>query len=401
MPMSEEWFFRGCVVGLLGGVGLCLFATAMVAALLEARAIDRSPQSSRGLEFFAMLQLVGISTMAVAAHTLAGVHEWETWICWTVVFLLVSMIVSLAGIWGASASEKWLAILKKLPVLEGPCCRVGRSLTSKLADYLTPFGVNSREGMDEEEIFTWVEMEVEAGTLAPEEGEILLESFKLNGKTAKDCMTPRVDVASIANTLGREQVIEVANALQHRRMPVYHDTPDEIVGILDVQDWVTRGEGRSLVQSMTPPWLVPETKSAVDLLEAFLLDENGMAVVVDEFGGFEGVVTYSDIVEELVSDALPSGEYDVYLQPVGQGRVLASGRARLDDLGELLGHEIVVEGIDTIGGLVFTHFGQMPKANQRIAISNLDVVVRRIAGRRIEEVLVTWTGPDEEEEMLP
>lgn len=399
--MTEEWLFRASVSGLLAGVGFCFFATAMQAALLDPQAPGQPSGTVRAFEFLSGLQLLSAAGMGLAAHALAGLHDWNVWITWAVVFGVVATVVALAGICGASVSGRALALLQELPLLEGPGCRAGRGLTTVLADTLTPAGVSAREGMDEEEIFTWVEMEVAAGTLAPEEGEILLETFKLNDKVAKDCMTPRVDVASIANTLSRAEVIKVATALRHRRMPVYNETPDEVVGVLDVQDWLLSGEGRSLVQFMTPPWLVPETKSAVDLLEAFLLDENGMAVVVDEFGGFEGVVTYSDIVEELVSDALPSGEYAVYLQPLGQGRVLASGRARLDDLSEMLGHEIDIDGIDTIGGLVFTHFGQMPKANQRIEIAHLDVVVRRISGRRIEEVLVTWIGPDGDEETLP
>ena len=88
---------------------------------------------------------------------------------------------------------------------------------------------------------------------------------------------------------------------------------------------------------------------ALDLLKSFIKHPQGMAVIVDEFGGTEGVVTLNDIVEEIISDAVPSGEQELYIEPLGEGRVIAAGRTRLDDLAEL-GFKLEEDGVDTIGG---------------------------------------------------
>src|SRR5438445_12965532 len=103
--------------------------------------------------------------------------------------------------------------------------------------------------------------------------------------------------------------------------------------------------------------------AALELLKLFLTHPQGMAVVVDEFGGAEGIITMDDIVEEILSDALPRGDVALYIEPLGNGRLLVSGNARLHDLREHLGFRIDAEGIDTIVGFGFTHLGSSPSSH--------------------------------------
>jgi CBS domain containing-hemolysin-like protein len=138
---------------------------------------------------------------------------------------------------------------------------------------------------------------------------------------------------------------------------------------------------------------------ALDLLRQFLTHAQGLAIVVDEFGGTEGIITLSDIVEEILSDALPRGDVDLYIEPLEEGKFLVSGNARLDDLREHLGFEIEVDGIDTIGGLVFNQLGHLPVAGTRLELPRLDITVRRTGRKRIEELLLektTSSSVDEE-----
>jgi CBS domain containing-hemolysin-like protein len=103
------------------------------------------------------------------------------------------------------------------------------------------------------------------------------------------------------------------------------------------------------------------------------------------------VVTLDDLVEEIISDAVPQAERSLYIEALGEGEVLASGRARLDDLGELLGVEWAVEGIDTIGGLIFNRLGALPKTGARVELEGAIAVVRRTSHKRVEEVLLQIT----------
>ncbi len=119
-------------------------------------------------------------------------------------------------------------------------------------------------------------------------------------------------------------------------------------------------------------------------------------MIVDEYGGTEGVVTLNDIIEEIISDAVPSGEQELYIEPLGEGRVIAAGRTRLDDLAEF-GFTLEAEGVDTIGGLIFNHVGSIPKVGAAIEIDNVSIRVRRSSRRGVEEVmLVRQSGGGEE-----
>jgi putative hemolysin len=131
---------------------------------------------------------------------------------------------------------------------------------------------------------------------------------------------------------------------------------------------------------------------AMDLLRNFLSHSQGLAVVVDEFGGTEGIITLSDIIEEIMSDAAPLGDADLYIEPLEDGIFLVSGNARLDDLSEHLGFELEADGIDTIGGYIFNRLGYLPPSGTQIEIPQLAVTLRRVGRKRIEEILLEKTG---------
>ena len=141
---------------------------------------------------------------------------------------------------------------------------------------------------------------------------------------------------------------------------------------------------------------------ALELLKSFLTHPQGMAIVVDEYGGTEGIITTADITEDILSDALPRSDADLYIEPLENGKFLVSGNARLDDLSEHLGFRIDAEGIDTIGGFVFTRLGYLPSAGTKLEIPGLAITVRRTGRKRIREVLLEKTvgrdvqeGPDQ------
>jgi CBS domain containing-hemolysin-like protein len=110
--------------------------------------------------------------------------------------------------------------------------------------------------------------------------------------------------------------------------------------------------------------------------------------VVDEFGGTEGVITFNDIVEEILADVAPRGDEELYLEEAGDSVWLASGSARLEDLGEALNLNLANEGIDTINGLIFNRLGYVPRAGATVQIPPLEFQIRQSTRRRVLEVLV-------------
>ena len=278
--------------------------------------------------------------------------------------------------------------------------RVGRALetlSTAVVNLLTPARLRTRRRLSDEELETLVEIGAEEGTLQQAEGEVIQEIIKMGDKTAKDCMTPRVETFALADDLTNEQAIVHLKERRYHRVPVYADTPDNIVGIVDVKLFLL-DSSEHYTETLLAPSFVPETMRALDLLKLFLTHPQGLAIVVDEFGGTEGIITMTDIVDEILSEAAPpGGDVDLYIEPLDNGKFLVSGHARLDDLREHLGFELVADGIDTIGGLVFNRLGYLPSEGTQIELPRLAVTVRRTSRKRIEELLLEKTTCVEDE----
>src|SRR3989475_2866344 len=286
---------------------------------------------------------------------LAGrIPQWLAGIAiFAVVVLLCDLIPKLLAL---SAPYRLSAIgaftLKiSMPLLD----RMGRGLetvSAYVVDLLTPRHLRTRARLSNEELETLIEMGEEEGALYEGEAEMIQEIMKLGDKTAKDCMTPRVDSFMLSDDLTNEDAVTQLKEKRHRRVPVYADTPDQILGIIDVKMFLMDPSDH-YTEELIAPSFVPETMRALELLKLFLTHTQGLAIVLDEFGGTEGVITMGDIVEEILSEAVPRGDVESYIEPLEDGKFLVSGNARLDDLSEHLGFQIEAEGIDTIGGVSF------------------------------------------------
>jgi putative hemolysin len=305
---------------------------------------------------------------------------------------LIPKVLALSAPYRLSAIGAF-TLQASIPLLD----RVGRVLESAstfVAGFVTPVHLRTRARLSDAELETLVEIGEEEGALGESEGEMIQEIIKLGDNTAKDCMTPRVDTFALPEDLTNEEAIARLKERRHRRVPVYAETPDNVVGMIDVKIFLS-DPSEHYTETLLAPSFVPETMRALDLLKLFLTHAQGLAIVVDEFGGTEGIITMSDIVEEILSDAAPRGDVDLYIEPLEDGKFLVSGNARLDDLREYLGFELEADGIDTIGGLVFNRLGYLPTSGTKLELPRLTVTVRRAGRKRIEELLLEKTTAGE------
>ena len=273
-----------------------------------------------------------------------------------------------------------------MPIL-GPFTRSSQRLADKVADLFAKENPVPQDRLSDDELVTLVELGVEEGQLSPDEREMIGAIIKLGDKTVKDCMTPRVDAFTMPDTLSNETVIQQVSLKRHGRVPVYGDSPDEILGILDVKKFLLNHE-EHYTEHLEAPSFVPETIRALDLLRAFLTHPQRLAIVVDEFGGTEGIVTFNDIAEEIIEDAVPRGGESLTIEEIGDGRWIASGNARLDDLSEITGVALEREGLDTIGGLIFTQLGYVPRPGATLEMDPLRLEIRQSSRKRVTEVLI-------------
>jgi putative hemolysin len=298
---------------------------------------------------------------------------------------LLPKVLALANPFGFSKSA--IQILGVLMPIAEPLSRALQEFAERTADLVAKEQPVPQDHLDEEELVTLVELSVEEGQLSPDEREMIQEIIKLGDKTVKDCMTPRVDAFTVPDTLSNEEVLVLVRIKRHGRVPVYGDSPDEILGVLDVKRFLLDHD-HHYTEDLVAPSFVPETMRALDLLRAFLTHRQRLAIVVDEFGGTEGVVTLNDIVEEVIGDVVPRGDEVLYIEEISNGKWLVSGSARLDDLAELTGVDLKREGLDTIGGLIFNQLGYLPKPGTTVDIPPLHLEIRQSSRKRVLEVAV-------------
>jgi len=266
-----------------------------------------------------------------------------------------------------------------------------------IAHLLIPPGLRAGRNLNEAELQALVTLSREAGSLMSVEGEIILEIMKLSDKSAKDVMTPRTDVFAMPDEWDNDRAIIELKQRRYRRVPVYGETPDEMLGFLNVKRFLANPETHFTLQ-LDPPSYIPESMPALALLQSFLRHPQGIAAVVDEFGGIAGVVTLADMTEEIFSDAVPRGDRQLYIEETGDGGLLASGSARLEDLIELGLPDWSRDGVDTIGGWLFHHLGQLPKPGARIEHDGVVLIIRRTSRKRVKDLMIRIPNRLEPEE---
>ena len=213
---------------------------------------------------------------------------------------------------------------------------------------------------------------------------------RFSSTIAREVMTPRPDVVAIAAAAPISALRRLMSETKYSRVPVYGKDQDDIQGVVEVRDLLDfQGEADSPVSGLVRPvHLVPETKRIPDLLREMQARRITFAVVIDEYGATAGIVTIEDIVEELVGEI--KDEYDIEGDPLAvepDGSVVADGRASIDHLEQALETELSIdEEIDTVGGLVTSIFGQIPRAGERRSYRGFEVEVLAAEKKRVKRV---------------
>ncbi len=267
-----------------------------------------------------------------------------------------------------------------------PVCAFLQRFCERLVALIVPKRAIALPHLSDAELETLVEIGFNEGTIQEAEARMIREVMKLGDKPARHCMTPRIDVFTIPDDLTNEEAIEQLRQKRYRRVPVRGATPDDLVGVIEVKQFLLNS-GTPYLELLQPPSFVPETMDALALLQAFLNHHQHLAVLLDEFGGIAGIVTLSDLIEELLGEEGPDSRSELYIEDLGNDRFLAAGSARLDDLSERLGW-VDDEEVDTIGGLVVEHLGFLPRPGAVLVVDGWRIVVRRATRKRIKEVLI-------------
>jgi len=226
--------------------------------------------------------------------------------------------------------------------------------------------------------------------------DMLLGVFTLADTTVDEVMTPRLDMVAVDVSATKEELLDTLRQSEHTRLPAYDGTPDNIAGVVYAKDLVPfvmgLGEGggggtarwQDLVRAA---FFVPETKTLDSQLRDFQRGPAHLAIVVDEFGGTSGLITLEDVLEEIVGEI--RDEHDVEAPAAIRrdgSRFVVDGRASLNDLSQALGRSFEHPDISTVGGLIYSVLGRVPRAGEELVLDGFRVVVERVDRRRVTRV---------------
>jgi len=356
------------------------------------RSITANPfaQLHRTLLLSATLNL---ALAALGLHLVSGPFRalgWQPWLTAPLLFVgtvLVGDVMPkfLAAYSPSSVLMGSLRILNPFRSVLDPLTRLADKATDALISRLVPSRLKMRARMTRDEFETLVEMREEQGLLDAAEAEIIRETLDIERLTVRDCMVPRVDLTLLSAEDATARAASVLDLSAGRFVVVYGETPDAVVGIIDSLAW--RLAGRPAWQKMiTQVPFVPETMLVLDALEKHLQNSALPVLIVDEYGGLEGMVSQEEVADWLLYEAAPWQGEAGEIRDLGGGRYLVDGGARVDDVARELDLVLASGGIDTIGGFVFNLLGHVPKPGERIQVQGVDFKVRRSVRARIQQV---------------
>lgn len=280
----------------------------------------------------------------------------------------------------------------------------GLFLVEKLSNLvLLLFRINPKkkpEAITEEDLRTIVEVGHEEGVIESDEKKMIYNVFDFGDSVAKDIMVPRTDMACIDAEATYEEFMEVVREQMYTRYPVYEETTDHVIGIVNIKD-VLLAERRQefcIRDYLREPYYTYEYMKTADLMVELRKTQNNIAIVLDEYGATAGLITLEDMLEEIVGEI--RDEYDEdeedFIRRLGPSEYVVEASMHLDDLNDLLGLSLESEDYDSIGGFMIGMLDHLPEQGEEVTFQNLRLVADQVDGNRIDKVHIYLTEEPKE-----
>ena len=264
-------------------------------------------------------------------------------------------------------------------------------IMNKITDIL--LGEHQDEKISEEELRALTMTGVEQGTIEKSEGAMIEKLFNLNDITAEDIMTPRVELVYVLEGASIEKCAEEIERFGTTRCLVVEENPDKIKGFVHAQDVLLsfrQGREKERVSSLIRPIVfVPKQMIISSILKEFQKRRMHIAVVLDEYGGTDGILTLEDILEEIVGEIVDEHDVDeALIKRIGKNEIIVSGITEARDINRFLNINISENGLDTMADIILTQIKKMPKEGMKIRIKDYECVIERVENKVIKLVKV-------------
>ncbi len=294
-------------------------------------------------------------------------------------------------------------IIQSLMVILTPVIYIIDKVASAILRLLHINADGNDLNITENELKTYVDVSHEGGAIESEEREMIYNVFDFGDALAKDIMVPRIQMTSISITATYEEVLSTFRASMFTRLPVYDSDPDDIVGIINIKDFilVKDKEKFQLKKILRKAYYTYEYKKIADLMMEMREKSFNITFVLSEYGTTIGMITMEDLIEEIVGDI--RDEYDAdeaeLIQETAPGQFLVEAGMKLDDINDALEIELLSDDYDSVGGLMIEQLERIPEDNESISLENgISLQAQGIMKNRILKVLITLPSENTETE---
>lgn len=242
----------------------------------------------------------------------------------------------------------------------------------------------------ENELKTIVNVSHAEGVIEADEREMLQNIFEFGDRQAKDIMIPRLDVCMIDVDSTYEEIMNVFQANRYTRIPIYENTTDNVIGIINIKDLLLyrHGESFNIRNYLRQPYFTYEYKGLSDLLLEMKKASVNITIVLDEYGAASGLLTLEDLIEEIVGDIRDEYDYDEEdeLRPINENEYIAEAHMKLDDLNDMLKINLSSPEYDSVGGFIIEKLDRIAKSGDIVETPDVTLIVDSINKNRIEKV---------------
>lgn len=322
----------------------------------------------------------------------------------TLVILVFGEITpkTLSTIYSEKIALKYAGVVYALMYVLTPVIYVVNKLSLGFLLLLRINPNKKQDAITEDELRTIVEVSHEEGVIESEEKKMITNVFDFGDSLAKDIMVPRIDMVFVDVNMTYDQLLELYKEERFTRMPVYEETTDNVIGIINMKDLLLLEdkENFSVRDYLRQPLYTYEFKKTAELMVEMRQTFNNIVIVLDEYGATAGLITLEDMLEEIVGEI--RDEYDEdeeeSLIELAPGEYLVEGSMKLDDLNDLLDLELESDDYDSIGGLVIGLLDHLPDEGEEVTHEGVRLVVEKVEKNRIDTIHMYILEPEEQAE---
>ena len=299
----------------------------------------------------------------------------------------------------AMASLRPIMFISKIAA---PFIKILSLSTSLLVKLMGLDNGNLEEIVTKEELKLFIETGEEQGAINESEKEMIEGIFEFDNKKVEKVMTPRTEVYCINIKEPLKDYLDELLEMRYSRIPVYEDDIDNVIGILYMKDFIIEAKNKgfdnvNIKDILKEPYFVHEGKNVQDLFKSLQISQRHIAVIIDEYGGFSGIITIEDLIEEImgeINDEDDSSEERI--KKVEENTFLVDGLTTLEELNDELNIDIPLDDIDTISGFIINLIGNIPSENDDRAIEYNDITFKidKLGAKRIEKILIKLKNRD-------